>query len=64
MIYQYLTTESFDLLFNNGVKFVVKNSILFTKLQQTNDPVIKEKLKPLSRRGVGLICPYGPEAEA
>jgi hypothetical protein len=32
MIYQYLTTESFDLLFNNGVKFVVKTTILFTKL--------------------------------
>jgi hypothetical protein len=29
-------------------KFVVKNTILFTKLHQTNDPAIKEKLKPLS----------------
>ena len=48
MIYQYLTSGSFDPLFNNGVKFVVKTTILFTKLHQTNDPAIKEKLKPLS----------------
>ena len=47
-IYQHLTPESFYLLFNNGVKFVVKTTILFTKLHQTNDPAIKEKLKPLS----------------
>jgi hypothetical protein len=49
IIHQYLSTESFDPLFNNGVKFVVKITILFTKLYQTNDPAINEKLKPLSK---------------
>jgi hypothetical protein len=44
MIYQHLATESFYPFFNNGAG-------------QTDNPAIKEKLKPLSRRGVGLICP-------
>ena len=34
------------LLLKRAFKFVVKISILFMKLQQTNDPDIKEKLKP------------------
>ena len=36
------------LLFHRAFKFVVKTTILFTKLHQTNDPTIKDKLKPLS----------------
>jgi len=35
------------LLLHRAFNFVVKTTILFTKLYQTNDPVIKEKLKPL-----------------
>jgi len=34
------------LLLHRAFKFVVKTTILFTKLHQTNDPAIKEKLKP------------------
>jgi hypothetical protein len=34
------------LLLHRAFNFVVKNTILFTKLHQTNDPAIKEKLKP------------------
>ena len=34
------------LLLHRAFKFVVKITILFTKLHQTNDPAIKEKLKP------------------
>jgi hypothetical protein len=34
------------LLLHRAFKFVVKTTILFTKLQQTNDPIIKEKLRP------------------
>jgi hypothetical protein len=34
------------LLVHRAFKFVVKTTILFTKLHQTNDPAIKEKLKP------------------
>ncbi|MCP4140347.1 MAG: hypothetical protein GY755_08680 [Chloroflexi bacterium] len=33
------------LLLHRAFKFVVKTTILFTKLHQTNDPAIKEKLK-------------------
>jgi hypothetical protein len=47
-IYQYLTTESFDPPFNNGVKFVVKTIILFTNLHQNDGQAIKDKLNPLS----------------
>jgi len=36
------------LLLRRAFKFVVKISILFTKLHQTNDPAIKDKLKPPS----------------
>jgi hypothetical protein len=36
------------LLLHRAFKFVVKTTILFTKLHQTNDPAIKEKLKPPS----------------
>jgi hypothetical protein len=36
------------LLLRRAFKFVVKITILFTKLHQTNDPAIKEKLKPPS----------------
>ena len=35
------------LLLHRAFKFVVKTTVLFTKLHQTNDPAIKEKLKPL-----------------
>ena len=34
------------LLLNRAFNFVVKTTILFTKLHQTNDQAIKEKLKP------------------
>jgi hypothetical protein len=34
------------LLLHRAFKFVVKTTILFTKLHQTNDPAIKENLKP------------------
>jgi hypothetical protein len=34
------------LLLHRAFAFVVKTTILFTKLHQTNDPAIKEKLKP------------------
>ena len=34
------------LLLNRAFKFIVRLTILFRKLHQTNDPVIKEKLKP------------------
>ena len=34
------------LLLHRAFKFVVKTTLLFTKLHQTNDPAIKEKLKP------------------
>ena len=34
------------LLLHRAFNFVVKTTILFTKLHQTNDPAIKEKLKP------------------
>jgi hypothetical protein len=34
------------LLLRRAFNFVVKTTILFTKLHQTNDPAIKEKLKP------------------
>jgi hypothetical protein len=34
------------LLLHLAFKFVVKITILFTRLHQTNDPVIKERLKP------------------
>ena len=34
------------LLLHRAFKFVVKTTVLFTKLHQTNDPAIKEKLKP------------------
>ena len=36
------------LLLRRTLNFVVKNTILFTKLHQKDDPAIKEKLKPLS----------------
>jgi hypothetical protein len=36
------------LLLRRALNFVVKSSILFTKLHQRGDPAIKEKLKPLS----------------
>ena len=36
------------LLLRRAFKFVVKITILFTKLHQTNDPTIKDKLKPPS----------------
>ena len=36
------------LLLRRAFKFVVKITFLFTKLHQTNDPAIKEKLKPPS----------------
>ena len=36
------------LLLKRAFKFVVKITILFMKLQQTNDPDIKDKLKPPS----------------
>jgi hypothetical protein len=36
------------LLLRRAFKFVVKITILFTKLHLTNDPAIKEKLKPPS----------------
>ena len=34
------------LLLRRAFKFVVKTTILFTKLHQTDDPAIKYKLKP------------------
>ena len=34
------------LLLRRAFNFVVKTTILFTKLHQTNDPAIKEKLNP------------------
>ena len=34
------------LLLRRAFNFVVKTTVLFTKLHQTNDPAIKEKLKP------------------
>jgi len=34
------------LLLHRAFKFVVKTTVLFTKLHKTNDPAIKEKLKP------------------
>jgi len=34
------------LLLRRTFNFVVKTTVLFTKLHQTNDPAIKEKLKP------------------
>ena len=36
------------LLLRRAFKFVVKITFLFTKLHQTNDPAIKDKLKPPS----------------
>ncbi len=36
------------LLLRRAFKFVVKTTILFTKLHQTDDPAIKDKLKPPS----------------
>jgi len=36
------------LLLRRAFNFIVKSSILFTKLHQTDDPAIKEKLKPPS----------------
>ena len=36
------------LLLCRAFKFVVKTTILFTKLHQTDDPSVKEKLKPPS----------------
>ncbi len=36
------------LLLHRAFKFVVKTTVLFIKLYQTNDPAIKEKLKPPS----------------
>jgi hypothetical protein len=36
------------LLLHRAFKFVVKTTILFTKLYQTNDPGIKDKLTPPS----------------
>jgi len=36
------------LLLNRAFKFIVRLTILFRKLHQTNNPVIKEKLKPPS----------------
>ena len=36
------------LLLHRAFKFVVKITFLFTKLHQTNDPAIKDKLKPPS----------------
>ena len=50
LMYQCLPTAPIESFYNNGV-------------HQTNDPAIKEKLKPLSHRGVGIM-PYGPVAEA
>ena len=34
------------LLLHRAFKFVVKITVLFTKLHQTNDSTIKERLKP------------------
>jgi len=39
---------SIVLLLSRAFKFIVRLTILFRKLHQTNDPDIKEKLKPLS----------------
>ncbi len=36
------------LLLRRAFKFVVKTTILFAKLYQTDDPAIKDKLKPPS----------------
>ena len=50
------------LLLQRAFKFVVKITILFTKLHQTNDPAIKEKLNlshpetHLEPDSAGMIC--------
>lgn len=36
------------LLLKRGFAFIARTTHLFCKLQQTNDPAVKKKLKPLS----------------
>ena len=46
------------MLLSRGFGFIIRTTVLFIKLRQTNDPAIKKKLNPLSEAQVR----YEPEA--